>query len=394
MTEHQDISRPTLIQGEAVFTSYNGLSAEGSGVLSFVSMEKEIFEIRDEKLLELIPLYKENEFSFFVQKLRIESNKYWIFGIVQKIWDFGNRPGVLGSCVCSESSEFGEVLDFLNNLNDRVVHKFSTQWDGKNITKSERLNVLSEFGKPQATRGYKSEGEYEVVSFDEDIGLIKSFEYMARRISASNKVGRVFLITGVNGNIRMLDQSYINDVKDQEVRVQEQARKRAEERERHEAEQAQINRLTQSSGSNEQAELNEKLIKHIQSLTKRVTALEAKLGTKRKSALRKPLHTKHDHLTRAPLFSNYSRKQMVFLITGTLVVVSVLFLIIGLLIQAANSLTRTPNFVQNQQSVEQAQRVEQTLKDKELGGWPVCGAQDFKALQEELGCEIKSSNKP
>ena len=131
------------ITGEAIFTSYDGMRAEGIGALAFLTLNAKPLEMRKPRVLNSLPAVSLGTQVLFVQRMQIGTEWHRIVGMVQKIKDFNRRDGILGACVSIKDveSDFGGLNGRLENyLYPIIEDAVFDQWQGK--PGPDRWNLL------------------------------------------------------------------------------------------------------------------------------------------------------------------------------------------------------------------------------------------------------------
>lgn len=410
--EYHEIQHEEVL-GEAVFTSYDGLSAEGNGALSFLTRNAKVVEMRDKEILHFTPSYLSQNCAYFIQIVQINDNNYWIIGIIQKINDFNKREGILGACICMKDVSIvrkGEIR-YLEELYQKISQEYDSKWRGKPLPTTASLGVISTGNSTNLEFNYRNSGKSEILRISDEVGLEEVFGWMAGRISVTRDLGRVFLTPLGEGKLQALDRNYTQNIQKLERKAQERAyvreqeNKRLEaERARREEEQTRFEKLAQNAGVDGRKEFRQNLVQRIKQqdgqikdLIQRVGRLEAKLGTKKNratsNALREPGAPREPSRTSTSIANAIKwvmRNPLLFIIVSAMSVAAI-SLIIAISIGYSNIPDRVGSTGADPQraALEKKHRRTATTpesSDKPTLGKLVCLADDFATAVERQKC--------
>lgn len=396
--------KPDTILGEAIFTSYGGLRAEGGGALAFLNKEARVIEMRDPKILNLMPAFSSSEAAIFVQMISSPNKIFWVIGIVQKIRDYTNRDGILGACIAMSSvgSIQEEHLNHLRELYARVCEKFDSSWSGKSLPSTTPLGLIPRGLEDVGSSEYNYKDLFEIIRYGSDIDEYESIDWIARRILATRNLGRVFLTPMGEGELKPLDPTYRQNVLKLEKQAQEKAYEREQERARREAdrahreaEHARFERMAQETDSDTQKEVNQKLIRYIKELDKRLKALEEKSGVKnRRNVLREPSKS-----LRKPARSNWkispaTQKKVAIVGFSLIMVISILFAVIGIIKSTSDYLSQESIITKNKKKQLSRESDLKSRNSSTVFASPICGQQQHQNVQDRLACEQRNAGTP
>lgn len=146
----------TSVLGKGIFTSYDGLRAEGKGNLSFFNSSEKVVELRIPSVLDKLPSLEHQVPSLFLQRINTNANSVWCFGAVSKITDYNKRLGILGACISMkdpfifEKNHIDQVLGIYNEFVDHYLTKLVGRplpkylgFSDANLRSTPNLNIIA-----------------------------------------------------------------------------------------------------------------------------------------------------------------------------------------------------------------------------------------------------------
>lgn len=397
-------TRPNNIKGECVFTSYDGLRAEGNGILGFLTFDQNLVEMRGNIFLEALPAYTSDDHCMFVQMITIEQEDYWIFGVVQKIQDYNKRSGIIGSCVCTHLTKYD--YDSTNHylydvLQANVVNKFANTWKGRPLPK--QLGIIENVPNFEKKTFYKTKKYFETV-WTNDVDPKTAIDTVMLQVEYNQDIGKVLMFNTPTSGARAIDSTYIeaaNELANKIKRSNEEQICRTQNQQFHTHVQAQKEFNAQGrNGSNEgmiySSDTNnpttlEGLIDDVQQLRSRVTALEELLKSKKiANILRGNTELPIDKVMRFKKNKTLKNVNKIILISGMVLVgLLVFFMMISLFLPFTS-----PAPVSAPYPVDETSTISKKVTDSEgAQEWKDCSQSKFENVSKQTECENKRGDR-
>jgi hypothetical protein len=207
--------RPSAVTGEALFTSHDGLRAEANGVLAFLMFDRTPLEMRSDQILTaLLPTFSQDS-AIFLQALVVEGERQRLIGLVRRISDYNNRPGIIGACVSlSEARGIPEgLLEYLNDVLFSKIVDATKHWAERPLP--DRLGLLSDAPNREVVVDYRVKPGTELLHLLDasEVSLFEAIQAGFDLIELSNKIGRVVLLPKQAKGSKPADREFVASVR-------------------------------------------------------------------------------------------------------------------------------------------------------------------------------------
>lgn len=206
---------PATITGEAIFTSYDGMRAEGTGALAFLTWDAKPLEMRKPRVLGSLPAVSRGTQVLFVQRMQIGTEWLRIIGIVRKIKDFNKRGGIMGACVSVRDGEasFGGIAEHLENyLYPIIEDAVFDQWQGK--PGPDRWDFLSNAPGQTSNMPWTLKPETVILHSVPEAGvdIERLMQICFEMFDLSESIGRALIVLEPTEGSKPADAAFLADI--------------------------------------------------------------------------------------------------------------------------------------------------------------------------------------
>ncbi len=216
--------KPQHAVGEAVFTSYDGLRVEGNGELKFLTFAHELLEMRSDSILDALSPATSRRNALFLQVIDAHNTTLWIVGLVRKISDLHNRPGIIGACICVSKVDRKFALQDCNYIDKVLLPKIESTMSchSTGSPPSERLNLLTGVPQHEFLIDYKFKPRTELLHrvLDDQVSGSDVINAGFDLIEVSESIGRVLVLPDANRGTRPADQNFIDMVRNEKAKLE------------------------------------------------------------------------------------------------------------------------------------------------------------------------------
>ncbi len=215
------------VTGAAVFSSFDGLLAEGTGVLAPLRHFSEIVELRGREVFAALDGGGTEAVGLFVQPLDFGRGRQLMLGIVRPTRDHRNRPAVFGAAV-SVSDHDCDLVSAINDL-IRVEKSFYDFHETRFIRteghssigffEAQRVPHVHSCLQPVATEFYR---------MDATVNSGRIFQGLMAAVAVADVPARVIAFRTTLDSLSLFSEAVISDFEQRRRQQEEDARLRRE----------------------------------------------------------------------------------------------------------------------------------------------------------------------
>ncbi len=221
MTEQAVQAPPAAgVTGEAVFSSFDGLLAEGNGVLAPLRHFSEILELRGQEVFAALEDGGPDAYGLFVQPFDFGSGPQYLLGVVQLNRDHRNRPAVFGAAVSvsGRDCDLEAAVNHLIRIVEGFYHFHETQFvrteghSGIGFLEAQRVAERQSLLQPVASAFYR---------IDPKMSPDRTVQGLMAAVAVADAATRVIAFQTNADGLSIFSEALITDI---EMRLQQQER--------------------------------------------------------------------------------------------------------------------------------------------------------------------------
>lgn len=201
-----------LIEGAAVFSCYDGLHVEGTGILHSLHATPEFLELRHPVLNTAMPFSDPDAVALFVQNLVLPDQTLLVMGIIKPTRDYSRRPGVFGCCVA-----FADIPDDLTGILN-PLYRFTEDFVKFHDTHLLGQETKGRIGFLAAPRRIPKTGTPAIPSrsqfyhISDDINDQQAISAMVQLVYLQKRTSRIILLTRPAQGAQTLNCELVDDI--------------------------------------------------------------------------------------------------------------------------------------------------------------------------------------